>query len=58
MKELLIVIGLAILFLLIAFAGLAIKSFFKKDAQLTTCSNSGGGCGCGAQQTCSTNAES
>lgn len=57
MKELLIVIGLAILFLLIAFAGLAIKSFFKKDAQLTTCSSSGGGCGCSAQHSCSTNTE-
>lgn len=55
MKELLIVVGLAILFLLLAFAGMAIKSFFKKDAQLTTCSSSGGGCGCTTQQSCSTN---
>lgn len=44
MSNILIVIGFAILFLGLAFAGLAIKSFFKKDATLKTCS--GGSCGC------------
>lgn len=44
MSNILIVIGLAILFVGLAFAGLAVKSFFKKDATLRTCS--GGSCGC------------
>ncbi|PRZ00499.1 hypothetical protein [Marinilabilia salmonicolor] len=44
MSNILVVIGLAILFVGLAFAGLAVKSFFKKDATLRTCS--GGSCGC------------
>jgi len=45
-------IGMAILFMGLAFAGLALKSFFKKDATLTTCS--GGSCACKTADTCST----
>jgi hypothetical protein len=44
MSNILIMIGLAILFVGLSFAGLAIKSFFKKEATLKTCS--GGSCGC------------
>jgi hypothetical protein len=47
MKELLIVTGIAIVLLILAVGGLAIKTFFKKDAQLTTCRGSGTGTGCG-----------
>jgi hypothetical protein len=43
MSNILIMIGLAILFVGLSFAGLAIKSFFKKEATLKTCS--GGSCG-------------
>jgi hypothetical protein len=44
MNSILVMIGLAILFVGLAFAGLALKSFFRKDATLTTCS--GGACAC------------
>jgi hypothetical protein len=44
MSNILIMIGISILFVGLAFAGLAIKTFFKKDASLKTCS--GGSCGC------------
>lgn len=56
MKELLIIIALTIFFLVFAVLGLALKSMFKKNGQLTTCSSSatGGGCGCVSQQTCNT----
>jgi hypothetical protein len=44
MNSVLVMIGLAIFFVGLAFAGLALKSFFRKDATLTTCS--GGSCAC------------
>jgi len=46
MSTILIMIGISIAMVGLAVAGLAIKSFFKKDATLTTCS--GGSCGCSA----------
>ncbi|MGQ1890298.1 hypothetical protein ACT29H_07625 [Thermophagus sp. OGC60D27] len=46
MSTVLIVIGISIVMVGLAVAGLAVKSFFKKDATLTTCS--GGSCGCSA----------
>jgi hypothetical protein len=39
-------VGITILLVALAFAGLALKIFFKKDATLTTCS--GGSCACHA----------
>jgi hypothetical protein len=59
MKELLIVTGIAIILLLLAVAGLAIKTFFKKDGQLTTCrgSGSGTGCGCVTNEACASPSE-
>lgn len=52
MSTVLIMIGMAILFVGLAFAGLALKSFFRKDATLTTCS--GGSCACKTAGSCST----
>jgi hypothetical protein len=51
MTQFLIILALSIFFLCLAFLGLAVKTFFKKDGQLTTCSGgrSGEGCGCGTQ---------
>ncbi|MDK2840587.1 MAG: hypothetical protein PWQ17_92 [Anaerophaga sp.] len=46
MNTVLIMVGITILLVALAFAGLALKSFFKKDATLTTCS--GGSCACHA----------
>lgn len=59
MKELLKILALTMFFLLLAVFGLAIKSIFKKNGQLTTCNSSGSGdkCGCLTQQTCSTDAK-
>lgn len=56
MKELLIITALTIFFLVFAVLGLALKTMFKKNSQLTTCSGSatGGECGCVTQQTCNT----
>ncbi|WP_157363797.1 hypothetical protein [Alkaliflexus imshenetskii] len=54
MNEFLIILALSVFFICLALLGLAVKSFFKKDAQLTTCSGSGSGsgCGCGTQTAC------
>ncbi|WP_198416688.1 hypothetical protein [Marinilabilia rubra] len=52
MSTVLIMIALAIVFVGLSFAGLALKSFFKKDATLTTCS--GGSCACKTAGSCST----
>ncbi|WP_157482297.1 hypothetical protein [Geofilum rubicundum] len=51
MTQFLIILALSIFFLCLAFLGLAVKTFFKKGSQLTTCSGggSGEGCGCGTQ---------
>ena len=57
MEPILIIIGLAILLMGLAFAGLAVKSFFKKDATLTTCSGGGGACGCHTANSCETERE-
>ena len=57
MNSVLILVGLAILFMGLAFAGLAIKSFFRKDATLHTCSG-GGDCGCHSVDSCQTAEES
>ena len=48
MKEFIILLALSILFVLLAFAGLAIKSFFNKTPTLKGCGGSGdkGNCGC------------
>ncbi|HKL71196.1 MAG TPA: hypothetical protein VJ855_00950 [Marinilabiliaceae bacterium] len=48
MKEYIIILALSILFVLLAFAGMAIKSFFNKTPSLRGCGGSGdkGGCGC------------
>ncbi|MFO8002261.1 MAG: hypothetical protein R6U46_13560 [Marinilabilia sp.] len=54
MNTILLLIGLAILFMGLAFAGLALKSFFRKDATLKTCSGGGGTCGCQSIDTCRT----
>ena len=51
MSSVLILVGLAILFMGLAFAGLALKSFFRKDATLHTCSG-GGDCGCHSVDSC------
>ena len=53
MSSVLILVGLAILFMGLAFAGLALKSFFRKDATLHTCSG-GGDCGCHSVDSCHT----
>ncbi|MFW6043892.1 MAG: hypothetical protein ACOCPW_06000 [Marinilabiliaceae bacterium] len=53
MNTVLILVGLAILFMGLAFAGLALKSFFRKDATLHTCSG-GGSCGCQSVDACQT----
>ncbi|MGQ1946239.1 hypothetical protein ACT3CD_03955 [Geofilum sp. OHC36d9] len=53
MTQFLIILGLSVFFILLAFIGLAIKTFFKKDAQLTTCSSGNSGCGCISQSSCS-----
>ncbi|SFE63093.1 hypothetical protein SAMN05444380_1154 [Thermophagus xiamenensis] len=44
MSTILIMLVISIVLVGLAVAGLAIKSFFKKDATLTTCS--GGSCSC------------
>jgi hypothetical protein len=49
MTQFLIILALSVVLILVAFIGLAIKSFFKKDAQLTTCSSGTNGCGCDTQ---------
>jgi hypothetical protein len=51
MTQFLIILALSILFVGLAFLGFAVKSFFKKDAQLRTCSGGSteAGCGCGTQ---------
>ncbi len=57
MNEFIILLALSILFVLLAFAGLAIKSFFNKTPSLRGCGGSGnkGSCGCSSAQTqCST----
>lgn len=53
MNTVLILIGITILFVGLAFAGLALKSFFRKDATLHTCSG-GGGCACRSEEACDT----
>jgi hypothetical protein len=53
MTQFLIILVLSIFFICLALIGLAVKTIFKKDGQLTTCSGSGGGCECGTQTTCS-----
>lgn len=53
MNTVLVMVGIAILLVGLAFAGLALKSFFKRDATLTTCS--GGSCAChSGDESCST----
>ena len=54
MNSILVLVGLAILLMGLAFAGLALKSFFDKDATLTTCSGGGGSCGCHTDSSCAT----
>jgi hypothetical protein len=51
MTQFLIILALSIFFVCLAFWVLALKTFFKKGGQLTTCSGggSGDGCGCGTQ---------
>ncbi len=51
MKEFIIILALSILFVLLAFAGLAIKSFFNKTPSLRGCSGDKGSCGCTSTQT-------
>ncbi len=58
MTTYLLVIGLAIFLVALAFAGLAVKSFFRKDAKLTTCSGGTGNCGCQSAESCNTETES
>ena len=53
MTQFLTILALSVFFILLAFMGLAIKSFFKKDAQLTTCSSGNSDCGCVSQSSCS-----
>lgn len=55
MKEFIIILALSILFVLLAFAGLAIKSFFNKTPSLGGCGGNKGDCGCSSAKTaCST----
>ncbi len=55
MKEFLILFSLSIVLVLIAFAGMAIKSFFNKTPSLRGCSSgvNGGSCGCVTEESCS-----
>ncbi len=48
-----IILGLSIVFMFLAFFGLAIKTIFKKGGRLTTCSGSDG-CGCDESLSCKT----
>lgn len=60
MTQFLIVLGMAVIFVGLAFAGLAIKAAIKKGSQLTTCSggSTDGICGCGSNaSSCSTTTE-
>jgi hypothetical protein len=51
MTQFLVILALSVFLLCLAFLGLAVKTLFKKDGQLTTCSGGGSGedCGCGTQ---------
>jgi hypothetical protein len=51
MDTFLIILGLSIVFMFLAFFGLAIKTIFKKGGRLTTCSGSEG-CGCDESPSC------
>ncbi len=55
MKEFLILLSLTIILVFIAFAGMAIKSFFNKTPSLRGCSSdlNGGSCGCVTEESCS-----
>ncbi len=54
MNTFLVLVGLAILLVAIAFAGLAVKTFFSKNSTiLTSCNGGGESCGCQVSEPCS-----
>lgn len=44
MSKILVVLGLAVVMMLIAFAALSVNLFFKRSARLKGCSSKEGGC--------------